>query len=1040
LLGRISEALLAFDREKTLQVAQKYIEKRKYDRAISEYQKVVEHEPNDARTLLRIGDLQSRLGAHAEAIATYDRVAQYYAGRGFSLKAVAVLKQISELIDRHAPQLADQYGHVAPRLAQIYAELGLMNDALATYDAVARRLQNRGRDRDAVEIIRRMVSLERSNPLPYLRLAEALCRVSRIDEAVEHFWSAAQLLTQQGRPDDALKVLERILHFRQDVRVARVAAELYLAKNDRDSGLSALSRLQLCFEADPRDLETLGLLARAFDVIGQPAKGVEVYKEMVRIAGETGQHELHQRCVQHLLRVAPRDDQVRALAAVYGVKAAERAAPVAGSHSSIPPESLTEEDLEFIDDQPAEDSAPPPVAARPAVPVPASAKRPSPTGKSPIGKSSTGKNPSGKSSPGAVSPAAVSPAAVSPAAVSPAAIAPAALAATAAAAMGPLAVVDGTRKALVDAEAFRALKMYQKAASTLRKALGPAPDSLELRAALQQVLLDMGDRDGAIDQMLSVAQHYVDRGSLPAAEAELYQVLELSPDHPAATALLEQIEDLTRDRRRAGRSSPKAASAGELDQTSSPGGTTGEHEAFELVAARISTPPLVEDDLQDAELEGDERLPAYELDDEDLITVMPGSMAVSPERDDAPATPERAAAAFDRGAASPGPERAPAPDARAEPAGRAVPDAPLPQFSLDSGLHVAPEAPAGARADGARGVTARGAELRSEPVASQAPPSRRESIRAALDEAQFFSSRGLYQDASLILLDRLEQYPGDTELAAALEELQPKLESESGTRDVGSLGGSVARGGSSFDDEEKTALSPPPEAFEPAPARSAAGSASLATPHLGKELVVQFSTEGATRPGPIIDADADLDLVQALEQPKQQQIDVDEVFAKFKQGVKAQVSDNDSATHYDLGVAYKEMGLLADAAREFELASRDPKRECNCLAMMGMMYRERGELDRAAEAYVRGLSAQHKTVAQEVSLYYDLGIVYEMKNDPDEAVYYFQRITRRDPTYRDVSQRLAALLPRSRRFSQPARAINDDQEFDRTFDDLYKRD
>jgi hypothetical protein len=87
---------------------------------------------------------------------------------------------------------------------------------------------------------------------------------------------------------------------------------------------------------------------------------------------------------------------------------------------------------------------------------------------------------------------------------------------------------------------------------------------------------------------------------------------------------------------------------------------------------------------------------------------------------------------------------------------------------------------------------------------------------------------------------------------------------------------------------------------------------------------------------------------------------------------------------------------------------------------------------------VRGLSAQHKTVAQEVSLYYDLGIVYEMKNDADEAIYYFQRITRRDPTYRDVSQRLAALLPRSRRFSQPARAINDDQEFDRSFDDLYK--
>jgi tetratricopeptide (TPR) repeat protein len=967
LSGRISEALLAFDREKTLQAAQKYIEKRKYDRAILEYQKVVEHEPTDARTLLRIGDLQARLGAHAQAIATYDRVALYYAGRGFSLKAVAVLKQISELIDRHAPQLADQYGHVAPKLAQIYADLGLTNDALATYDAVARRLQNRGRDRDAGEIIRRMLALERSNPLPYLRLAEALCRVSRVDEAVEHFWSASQLLTQQGRPDDALKVLERILHFRQDARVARVAAELYLAKNTREAGLSALSRLQLCFEADPRDLDTLALLARAFDVIGQPAKGVEVYKEMVRIAGETGQRELHHRYVQHLLTVAPRDEQVRNLARVYRIEAARPAGtgaaglggPVVSTRSSHPPESLTEDDLEFIED---EEVAPPPLE-----PVPAAA------GAGPA-------RPARRESQSAPQAAPDMP-----------------------------STVADARKALVDAEAFRALKMFPKAAATLKKALASAPHSLELRAALQQVLLDMGDREGAIDQMLSVAQHYLDRGSVSAAEAELYQVLELSPEHPAALELLDRIQALAKGRRKAAAPAAPKAGARARNERSSP---TGEHEAFELVAARMSTPPAAE--LTDAEIEpelesDDEPLPAYELEDDDLITV--------------------------------GPVPSPAPSAAKAPAPAS--DSPLPQFSLDSasepragssfdsGLHAAPEARPAARVE----QPSRAPERRSEPMASQPAPSQRESIRAALDEAQFFSSRGLYQDASLILLDRLEQYPRDPDLKQALAELEPKLNSESGTRDVGRLTSDSAANRpppaseNEFEDEEDTTASPLPQEIS---ARIAGDG------RKGRELDVQFSTAGATQAGAVIDADSELDLVQALDEPKQEQIDVDEVFAKFKQGVKAQVSDNDSATHYDLGVAYKEMGLLADAIREFEIASRDPKRECNCQAMIGMMHRDRGDFDRAAEAYVRGLSAQHKTVAQEVSLYYDLGIVYEMKNDADEAIYYFQRITRRDPTYRDVSQRLAALLPRSRRFSQPARAINDDQEFDRSFDDLYK--
>jgi tetratricopeptide (TPR) repeat protein len=651
---------------------------------------------------------------------------------------------------------------------------------------------------------------------------------------------------------------------------------------------------------------------------------------------------------------------VRTLAALHAARVPDR--PVAvRSHSSVPPESLTEDDLEFIDDD-DESSEPPPVVAKRgprAEPAPTVAAEP-------------------RAAPQQMS----------------------------------VPVTDTLRKALVDAEAFRALELYPKAAATLRRALGSAPHSLELRAALQQVLLDMGDRDGAIDQMLSVAQHYADRGSLTAAESELYQVLELSPDHPAAVALLDQVEALSKGRRRSPqRSSPKAAAAGRKgDETSTP--APGEHEAFELV--RASTPAGSDDELE--EVSDDERLPAYELQEDDLIPVIPTAAPV-------PTGTAKVAAVAKAPAAK-------VPAAKALPAAPAESDTPLPQFSLDSGLHAAPEAPA-ARKDAGRAAPARAPELRSEPIASQPPSSHRESIRAALDEAQFFSSRGLYQDASLILLDRLEQYPNDPELVAAIEELEPKLNAESGTRDVGLLSGGAGPNAHGFDDEEDTTASPipPPEDFEPVvPARGGKS----------KELVVQFSTDGNTKAGPIIDADAELDLVQSLEEPKQEQIDVDEVFAKFKQGVKAQVSDSDSATHYDLGVAYKEMGLLADAAREFELASRDAKRECNCLAMMGMMYRERGELDRAAEAYVRGLSAQHKTVAQEVSLYYDLGVVYEMKNDADEAIYYFQRITRRDPTYRDVSQRLASLLPRSRRFSQPARAINDDQEFDRSFDDLYK--
>jgi hypothetical protein len=73
-----------------------------------------------------------------------------------------------------------------------------------------------------------------------------------------------------------------------------------------------------------------------------------------------------------------------------------------------------------------------------------------------------------------------------------------------------------------------------------------------------------------------------------------------------------------------------------------------------------------------------------------------------------------------------------------------------------------------------------------------------------------------------------------------------------------------------------------------------------------------------------------------------------------------------------------------------------------------------------------------------MSLYYDLGNVYEMKNKNQDALYYFQKIARRDPGYRDVADRIQQLSPSPVAAApQNARAAGDD-EFDRVFDDLFE--
>src|SRR5258706_6032098 len=98
----------------------------------------------------------------------------------------------------------------------------------------------------------------------------------------------------------------------------------------------------------------------------------------------------------------------------------------------------------------------------------------------------------------------------------------------------------------------------------------------------------------------------------------------------------------------------------------------------------------------------------------------------------------------------------------------------------------------------------------------------------------------------------------------------------------------------------------------------------------------------------------------------QEQVSVETVFEQFKAGVAAQISESDAGTHYDLGVAYREMGLYTDAINEFSLAARDPARDCVCQSMIGSLYRQLvpPNFEAAIDAIIRGMNASHKTREQ----------------------------------------------------------------------------
>jgi tetratricopeptide (TPR) repeat protein len=123
------------------------------------------------------------------------------------------------------------------------------------------------------------------------------------------------------------------------------------------------------------------------------------------------------------------------------------------------------------------------------------------------------------------------------------------------------------------------------------------------------------------------------------------------------------------------------------------------------------------------------------------------------------------------------------------------------------------------------------------------------------------------------------------------------------------------------------------------------------------------------------------------------------------------IDESDADTHYDLGLAYKEMGLYDEAIKAFEKVLRAPGREVQCHIMIGMCHREMGNASEAIQQFKQGLHAEPQE-RERHSLYYEIAMTYESIQDDGEALYYFEMITKRDPGFADAGQRAEALRQR----------------------------
>ncbi len=139
---------------------------------------------------------------------------------------------------------------------------------------------------------------------------------------------------------------------------------------------------------------------------------------------------------------------------------------------------------------------------------------------------------------------------------------------------------------------------------------------------------------------------------------------------------------------------------------------------------------------------------------------------------------------------------------------------------------------------------------------------------------------------------------------------------------------------------------------------------------------------------------------------------LDDIFEEFKKGAEQQAVKEDVDTHYNLGVAYKEMGLLDDAIAEFVLTPEQEPKFVQSRYMLGLCYMEKGEYQTAIaelQSTLKYAETFGVDVRERIGMHYDLGLAFQGAGDRNNALVEFQKVCDIDPAYRGAANKVKEL-------------------------------
>jgi tetratricopeptide (TPR) repeat protein len=227
---------MAYSKSKYVEAAQKLLNQGKVPQAIAEYQQILKYEPKDQVTLMTIGELYIRQGETFQAIDYFERLAQIFVGDGFLTKAIAVYKRIAKLAPEEIRPLE--------KLADLYVQQGVMSEARPLFLQLAEIHLKSNKQPEAIALLKKLLLAEPDNLRIQIRLADLYTAMGQTKDAIEAYVSAAQRALARGDAAECEKLADRALKLdSKNMAAMIVKARIHSSKGDVAEAAKALEQV-----------------------------------------------------------------------------------------------------------------------------------------------------------------------------------------------------------------------------------------------------------------------------------------------------------------------------------------------------------------------------------------------------------------------------------------------------------------------------------------------------------------------------------------------------------------------------------------------------------------------------------------------------------------------------------------------------------------------------------------------------------------------------------------------------------------------------